>query len=97
MANPINLNRLRVSNPLSGGGRRASNKTIYLIKRILITNLMSLVLLGLTYIWIVYLLSNAASFWDIFRGKDVYVDKDTVPPIAPYLNPVPEATKDDFI
>jgi hypothetical protein len=71
--------------------------TSYLLKRILVTNLLSLVILTITYLWIVYLLSNVNSFWDIFRGKDVYVEKDTVPPTKPYLNSVPEATKEDRI
>jgi len=74
------------------------NKTTsYLIKRIVVTNLLSFFILGITYVWIIYLLSNANSFWDIFRGKDIYVEKDTVPPTKPYLNPVPEATKEDSI
>jgi len=74
------------------------NKTTsYLVKRIVITNLLSLAVIGVSYIWVIYLLSNANSFWSIFKGKDLYVQKDTVPPLKPYLNPIPEATKQDSL
>jgi hypothetical protein len=71
------------------------NQTAYLIKRIFITNLLSIFLVVFTYFWIVGILSNANSLWDIFKGKDLYTTKDTIAPITPYLNPLVEATKDD--
>ena len=75
-----------------------NNKTTsYLVKRIVITNLLSIAIIVVTYVWIIYLLSNVNSFWDIFRGKDIYVQKDLVPPTKPYLNPVAEATKEDYV
>lgn len=74
-----------------------NKKTSYLVKRIIITNLISLLIVTLTYVWIIYLLSNANSFWEIFRGKDVYVQKDVVPPTKPFLNTIPESTKEDTI
>lgn len=75
-----------------------NNKTTsYLVKRIIITNLLSISIIVVTYVWIIYLLSNVNSFWEIFRGKDVYVEKDLVPPTKPYLNPIPEATKEDYV
>ncbi len=85
--------------PASNGNYPAKgSKSVYLFKRILITNFFTLLILAFTYLWIVYLLSNASSFWDIFRGKQAsYSDKDTVAPITPYLNPISEATKDDQI
>ena len=90
MFKPVNLKNLKAK-------PQAGSKTGYLIRRIIITNFLSIVIIFFTYLWIVYLLSNANSFWAIFRGKDIYVDKDMVPPITPYLNPVPEATKDNSI
>ena len=76
---------------------KPANQTKYLIKRIFVTNLLSLFLLIFTYFWIVGILSNANSLWDIFKGKDLYSKKDLIAPITPYLNPIPEATKEDSI
>ncbi len=42
-------------------------------------------------------LSHINSFWEIFKGKDSYVEKDTIPPVAPYLEAIPEATKEEKI
>ncbi len=85
------------SKPVVAKMKTPRSKSVYLVRRILITNFLTLVILGLTYLWVIYLLSNANSFWDIFRGKQAYVDTDTIPPVTPYLNPIPEATKDDLI
>ena len=77
--------------------KKATNQTLYLAKRIVVTNVLSILLIGFTYFWIVGILSNANSLWDIFKGKDVYSQKDTIAPVTPYLNPVSEATIDDSV
>ena len=77
--------------------RKTSNRRRYLIKRIIITNALILLVLVLTYFWMVYLLSNVSSFWDIFRGKEIYAPKDTVAPLAPNIDSLPEAVKESPI
>lgn len=69
----------------------------YLIKRIIVTNILSLLVIGIVYIWIVYILSHANSFWDLIRGKEVYEEVDTIPPTKPFLNPVPTATQENTV
>ncbi len=69
----------------------------YLIKRIIVTNGLSLIIVVLTYLWMVFLLSSVSSFWDLFRGKDIYVDEDKTPPIPPFLKTIPEATQSSSI
>ena len=69
----------------------------YLIKRILITNALSLLVVILTYLWMVFFLSSVGSFWDLFRGKDIYVNEDKLPPIPPFLSSIPEATQSSSI
>ena len=69
----------------------------YLLKRIVLLNSGSLLLLLFTYLTLVFFLSHINSFWEVFRGKDNYEEKDTIPPVSPYLEPIPEATKDNKI
>lgn len=76
---------------------KKSSRKGYLIKRIIVTNVLSLVVIALTYFWMIFLLSNVSSFWDIFRGKDIYVNQDNLPPIAPFLSNVPEATQSSSV
>jgi len=45
----------------------------------------------------IFFLSNVNSFWSLFRKKDIYEVKDTVPPTAPYLEPLSEATQSSVI
>lgn len=72
---------------------KKSSRRAYLIRRILITNAMSLLVVVLTYLWMVFFLSSVGSFWDLFRGKEVDMNADKIPPIAPFLSNVPEATQ----
>ncbi|MDQ5981425.1 MAG: hypothetical protein QG570_172 [Patescibacteria group bacterium] len=67
----------------------------YLIKRIILLNLGSLGIVVFTYLWMVFFLASVNSFWDLFRNKDIYEVKDTVAPVSPYLEPIPEAIKED--
>jgi len=69
----------------------------YLIKRIIVTNTLTLFIIGIVYVWIVYILSHANSFWDLIRGKEVYEVTDVIPPTKPFLNPVPKAIQESFI
>lgn len=77
--------------------KKKSSRKAYLVKRIIVTNLLSLAVVILTYLWMVFFLSNVGSFWDLFRGKEVSVNQDVVPPIAPFLSEVPEATQSSSI
>lgn len=77
--------------------RKKSSRKSYLLRRIIITNALSLLVIALTYLWMIFFLSSVSSFWDIFRGKDVYVDEDNIPPIAPFVATIPEATQSSSI
>lgn len=68
-----------------------------LLKRVVITNTLSLIIVALTYFWMVYFLSNVSSFWDLFRDKEIYVREDTVAPMSPFLNAIPRATQEESI
>lgn len=67
----------------------------YLLKRITFLNLGTLGVILLTYLWMVFFLSSVNSFWDLFRGKDRYQEVDNIAPVSPYLEPIPEAIKED--
>lgn len=68
-----------------------------LLKRILITNgLSALIVVGM-YFWMVFFISNVGSFWDLFRNKEVYMQTDTIAPPPPFLVEIPKATKNDTI
>lgn len=69
----------------------------YLIKRIVFLNIGSLIVVILTYLWMLFFLSNVNTFWEIFKGKEIYEQKDTIPPIAPYLDPIPEASTQNSV
>ena len=72
---------------------KKSSRKAYLVRRIIFTNLLSIAVIICTYLWMVFFLSSVSSFWDLFRGKEVSVNQDTIPPTAPFLNDVPEATQ----
>jgi len=74
-----------------------TNRKRYLIKRIIITNLISLLIVAFVYVWVVYILSHANSFWDLIRGKEVYEQADTIPPVKPFLNPISKAIQESSI
>lgn len=74
-----------------------NNYKRYLIKRIVLLNTGTLVVIIITYLIMVFSLSHINSFWEIFKGKDSYVEKDTIPPVAPYLDLIPDATKEEKI
>lgn len=74
-----------------------SERKKYLIKRIVITNLVSILVVVFTYFFLLFSLSNLDFVWGIFRKKDIYQEKDTVPPTAPYLQQIPEATQNGTI
>lgn len=75
----------------------AQNRKAYLIKRIIVTNSISLLIVLGVYLWVVYILSHANSFWDLIRGKEVYEQTDSVPPVKPFLATIPEKTQLDHI
>lgn len=66
-----------------------------LIKRIIATNGLSLLILIALYFWMVFFISNVGSFWDLFRKKEIYVNKDTIAPAPPFISEIPKATKND--
>lgn len=68
-----------------------------LIKRIIITNGLSLLIIVGMYFWMVFFISNVGSFWDLFRAKEVYVEKDTIAPAPPFLVEIPKATQNDTV
>jgi len=65
--------------------------------RIIFLNLGTLLVILFTYLWMLFFLSHVNSFWEIFKGKEKYEVKDTVPPISPYVETIPEAIKEDKI
>ncbi|OGC51292.1 hypothetical protein A2982_04255 [candidate division WWE3 bacterium RIFCSPLOWO2_01_FULL_39_13] len=72
-------------------------RTRYLIRRIILTNLLSIFVGIATYFWMIFFLSNVNSFWDLFRKKEVYTKEDTIAPTAPFLTPIAEATQNPSI
>ena len=66
-----------------------------LIKRIIVTNGLSLLIFVVLYFWMVFFISNVGSFWDLFRKKEIYVNKDTIAPAPPFISEIPKATKSD--
>lgn len=68
-----------------------------LLRRILITNAFSILIVIGMYFWMVFFISNLGSFWDLFRQKEIYTTIDTVAPAPPYLSEIPSATQNDFI
>lgn len=93
----LHHNRKRVKPKSTTETAKNRSNNSYLIKRIIITNMLSLLVVAGTYFWMIYFLSNVGSFWDIFRGKEIYVAQDIIPPTAPYLSTIPEATKETSI
>lgn len=77
--------------------RPQGNRKHRLIKRIIITNVFSVVVVILAYFWLFFSLRNLDSIWGLFKGKENYEIKDTIPPTAPYLQQIPEATQNDSI
>lgn len=69
----------------------------YLIKRIVLTNSITIIIIVFTYFFLIFSLSNLDFVWSIFRKKDIYTEKDTIPPTAPYLQQIPEATQNSTI
>ena len=69
----------------------------YLIKRIIIMNSITVLIIVLTYIWMVIFLANVNSFWDLFRSNNYTDQAQNIAPIPPYLAPIPGATKDENI
>ncbi len=67
------------------------NGNTYLLRRIIITNIISLMIIVATYFWMIYFLSNVNSFWALFRGKDVQIQQDSVAPLPPFLETISEA------
>jgi hypothetical protein len=74
-----------------------SDRKKYLIKRIVLTNSITLIIVVFTYFFLIFSLSNLDFFWSIFRKKDLYSEADTIPPTAPYLQQIPEATQNSTI
>ena len=67
----------------------------YLIKRIILTNLFTLIVVVITYLWMIFFLSNLSSFWEIFRPKDISSKSNSLPPAPPYLSPIAQATNEE--
>lgn len=68
-----------------------------LIKRIIVTNGLSILIVFGMYFWMVFFISNVGSFWDLFRKKEIYVEKDTIAPAPPFIVEIPKATQHDSI
>lgn len=68
-----------------------------LVHRIVVTNLLSILVVVLTYLWLIFFISNVGSFWDLFRKKEIMVEQDTIAPTVPFLESIPEATQLDKI
>ena len=73
------------------------NHKKYLIKRIVIMNAMSILILVLTYLWMVFFLANVNGFWELFRHDTYQSNTENIAPIPPYLAQIPEATQEDTI
>lgn len=77
--------------------KNTSSYNRYLLKRILFLNIGSVIVIVFTYLWMLFFLSHVNSFWEIFRGKEKYEVKDTIPPVSPYIENIPESIKEDKI
>lgn len=69
----------------------------YLLKRILITNGITICVIVFTWFFLIFSLSNLDFVWGIFKARDVYTEKDTIPPTSPFLQQIPEATQNSTI
>ncbi len=69
----------------------------YLLKRIIIMNGISVLILLLTYAWMIFFLANVNSIWDLFRSDTYQSNTEKVAPTPPYLSPISEATKESTI
>lgn len=88
------MKRLKIVKPKL---KKSRSRKAYLLKRIIITNGISLLIVTATYFWMVFFLSNVGSFWDLFRPKEINVNRDVIPPTPPFLNPVPELVNQNRI
>ncbi|PIR42326.1 hypothetical protein CO058_01140 [candidate division WWE3 bacterium CG_4_9_14_0_2_um_filter_35_11] len=68
-----------------------------LIKRMLLTNGISLLIVVGMYFWMVFFISNVGSFWDLFRKKEIFISTDTIAPAPPFLVEIPKATQNDSV
>ena len=93
MQRKINLNTLKLGKPKLP----LNTYKKYLLKRIVFLNLGTLSVIIFTYLWMLFFLSNVNGFWELFKGKEVYEQKDTIPPISPYIDPIPDAITGDNI
>ena len=91
----LNFRKKTETKTVSTVSRRKDAPNQKLIKRILITNGISLLIVIVLYFWMVFFISNVGSFWDLFRKKEIYVNKDTIAPPPPFISEIPKATKND--